>query len=48
MLLTNHIRYGLMPANALIESGPLFVTKAEAAKVLALIEEGNPLAAVRT
>jgi simple sugar transport system substrate-binding protein len=36
VLLTNQIRYGLMPANELIESGPLFVTRAEAAKVLEL------------
>ena len=36
VLLTNNIRYGLMPANRMIESGPRFVTKAEAAKVLAL------------
>ena len=36
VLLTNSIRYGVMPANKLIESGPLFVTKNEADKVLAL------------
>jgi simple sugar transport system substrate-binding protein len=36
VLLTKRIRYGLMPANRLIESGPNFVTRAEAAKVLAL------------
>jgi simple sugar transport system substrate-binding protein len=36
VLLTNRIRYGLMPANSLIESGPNFVTRADAAKVLAL------------
>ena len=36
VLLTNNIRYGLMPANRMIESGPRFVTKAEAAKVLEL------------
>ena len=36
VLMANHVRYGLMPANALIETGPLFVTKAEAGKVLAL------------
>jgi simple sugar transport system substrate-binding protein len=36
VLLANRIRYGVMPANGLIESGPLFVTKAEAGQVLAL------------
>ncbi len=36
VVLTNRIRYGLVPANRLIESGPNFVTKAEAANVLAL------------
>jgi len=36
VLLTNQIRYGLMPANGLIESGPRFVTRADAAKVLEL------------
>ena len=36
VLLTNHARYGVMPANRLIESGPLFVTKNEAGKVLEL------------
>ena len=36
VLLTNRIRYGLMPANRLIESGPNFVTRAEAANVLTL------------
>ena len=36
VLLANRIRYGVMPANGLIESGPLFVTKTEAGQVLAL------------
>lgn len=36
VLLTNRIRYGIMPANGLIESGPRFVTKADASEVLAL------------
>lgn len=36
VLLANRIRYGVMPSNALIQSGPLFVTKAEAGEVLAL------------
>jgi simple sugar transport system substrate-binding protein len=36
VLLANRIRYGVMPANRLIESGPLFVTKTEAGQVLAL------------
>lgn len=36
VLLTNQVRYGLMPANRLIESGPRFVTRADAAKVLEL------------
>lgn len=36
VLSTNQIRYGLMPANRLIESGPRFVTRADAAKVLEL------------
>jgi simple sugar transport system substrate-binding protein len=36
VILTNRIRYGLLPANRLIESGPSFVTKTEAAQVQAL------------
>ena len=36
VLLANRFRYGVMPANGLIESGPLFVTKNEAGQVLAL------------
>ena len=36
VVLINRIRYGLVPANRLIESGPNFVTKVEAANVLAL------------
>jgi len=36
VLLTNYVRYGIMPANSLIESGPRFVTKSNAADVLAL------------
>ena len=36
VVLTNRIRYGLLPANRLLESGPNIVTKAEAADVLAL------------
>jgi len=36
IVLTNRIRYGLLPANRLIESGPNFVTRAEAADVLVL------------
>jgi simple sugar transport system substrate-binding protein len=36
VLVTNYVRYGLMPANQLVETGPLFVTKADAGKVLAL------------
>ena len=36
VVLTNRIRYGLVPANRLLESGPNFVTKAEAADVFAL------------
>ncbi len=36
VLITNQVRYGLMPANRLIESGPRFVTRADAAKVLEL------------
>lgn len=35
-LLTNYVRYGIMPANGLIESGPRFVTKEDAADVVAL------------
>lgn len=36
VLLANRVRYGVMPANGLIESGPRFVTKDDAAKVLEL------------
>lgn len=36
VLITNQVRYGLLPANRLIESGPRFVTRADAAKVLEL------------
>ena len=36
VLITNQVRYGLMPANRLVESGPRFVTRADAAKVLEL------------
>ena len=36
VLITNQVRYGLMPANSLIESGPRFVTRDDAAKVLDL------------
>ena len=36
VMLANRVRYGVMPANGLIESGPLFVTKKEAGQVLAL------------
>lgn len=36
VLLANRIRYGVMPANPLIETGPRFVTQADAGKVLAL------------
>jgi len=39
VVLTNRIRYGLMPANRLIESGPNIVGKADAAKALALSRE---------
>ena len=39
MVLTNRIRYGLAPANRLIETGPNFVTKADAADVIALSRE---------
>lgn len=39
VLLANYIRYGLMPTNKLIESGPKFITKDEAARVLALSEK---------
>jgi simple sugar transport system substrate-binding protein len=39
VLLTNRIRYGLMPANRLIESGPNFVTRDEAARVLTLSQK---------
>jgi simple sugar transport system substrate-binding protein len=36
VVLANHIRYGLMPANRLIETGPNFVGTAQSAQVLAL------------
>ena len=36
VLLANRIRYGVMPANPLIDTGPRFVTQADAGKVLAL------------
>jgi simple sugar transport system substrate-binding protein len=36
IILANRIRYGVMPANRLIETGPNFVSKADAARVLAL------------
>ena len=36
VLLANRIRYGVMPANPLIETGPRFVTQADAGKALAL------------
>ena len=36
VLLANRIRYGVMPANPLIETGPRFVTQADAGEVLAL------------
>ena len=36
VLLTNRIRYGLLPANRLIEAGPRFVTRDDAAQVLEL------------
>lgn len=36
VLLANRIRYGVMPANPLIETGPRFVMQADAGKVLAL------------
>lgn len=36
VLLANRIRYGVMPANRLIETGPRFVTQADAGEVLAL------------
>jgi simple sugar transport system substrate-binding protein len=39
VLLTNYIRYGLMPTNKLIETGPKFITKNDAARVLALSEK---------
>jgi simple sugar transport system substrate-binding protein len=39
VLMTGQIRYGLMPANRLIESGPRFVTRADAAKVLDLSKQ---------
>ena len=36
VMLANRVRYGVMPANNLIESGPLFVSKDQASQVLAL------------
>ena len=36
VVLTNRIRYGLMPANRLLESGPNIVGQADAAKAIAL------------
>jgi len=36
VLLTNRIRYGVIPANKLIETGPRFVTKEDAAQVIEL------------
>jgi len=36
IVLANYARYGIVPANRLIESGPSFVTRANARKVLAL------------
>ena len=36
VLLANRIRYGVMPANPLIETGPRFVTQDDAGEVLAL------------
>lgn len=36
VLLTNRIRYGVIPANELIETGPRFVTKEDAAQVIEL------------
>lgn len=39
VLLTNYIRYGLLPNNKLIETGPKFVTKADAKQVMKLSEQ---------
>ncbi|MFH5070384.1 substrate-binding domain-containing protein [Enterobacter cloacae complex sp. 2024EL-00215] len=39
VLLVNDIRYGLLPGNKLIETGPKFVTKKEAKQVMALSEQ---------
>lgn len=39
VLLTNYIRYGLMPTNDLIESGPKFITAKEAPQVLELAKK---------
>lgn len=39
VLLTNYIRFGLMPTNDLIESGPKFITAKEAPQVLELSEQ---------
>ena len=36
VLLTNRIRYGVMPANTLIATGPRFVTREDAAQVIEL------------
>lgn len=39
VLLTNYLRFGLMPTNDLIESGPKFITDKEAPQVLTLSEK---------
>lgn len=36
VFLTNYIRYGLLPTNKLIETGPKFITKADASRVMSL------------
>jgi simple sugar transport system substrate-binding protein len=36
ILVTNYVRHGVMPANRLIESGPRFVTRENAAQILGL------------
>ena len=41
MLLAEYTRYGVLPAKGtLIPTGPVFVTKANAARVLALTKRG--------
>jgi len=39
VFMTNYLRYGVLPVNKLIETGPKFITKDEAGRVMALSEK---------